>query len=389
MNATYVDADYAVATGSNYLQLMSPDGKISKRIELPAGSATLKATYTNTTGGNHYVRVGASPNVADLLGSGRDHLSTASTSSYYQVRNSQGGLVRVYPGTASRNASPADAGYENRNLALVEQIEVYGGVRVRRADRHRHVRCGRGRRRGFVRPARVRPLHGRARRGVWRIVQHTVAAARLGCRRGRGLGRFRALSAKRHGRAVAEGGHGQTGGRDQLARPMGGGLGTWRPARIIAHVSPSTPGQPLRPEHFATVLDAVSDAVLTIDRDFIITGFNRAAERLTGHRRSDVIGRHCYEVLRSNGCQTIDRCPMTLALRVGEQLGTREVAILNRANEEALVRITFTPLFGFEAEIVGGVETFRAADAPADASLPTRSAARSRKCSSARAGTGR
>jgi hypothetical protein len=128
MNATYVDADYAVATGSNYLQLMSPDGKISKRIELPAGSATLKATYTNTTGGNHYVRVGASPNVADLLGSGRDHLSTASTSSYYQVRNSQGGLVRVYPGTASRNASPADAGYENRNLALVEQIEVYGGA---------------------------------------------------------------------------------------------------------------------------------------------------------------------------------------------------------------------------------------------------------------------
>lgn len=131
----------------------------------------------------------------------------------------------------------------------------------------------------------------------------------------------------------------------------------------------------MRPEHFATVLDTVSDAVLTINRDFIITGFNRAAERLTGHRRFDVIGRHCYEVLRSNGCQTLDRCPMTLALRVGSQLGTREVAILNRANEEALVRITFTPLLGFEGEIVGGAETFRAADAPTDASLPTRSAA--------------
>ena len=127
MNLTYVDADYTVSLGSDYVELTSPDGLISKRITLPAGSATLEATYTNNTGGNHYVRVGASPNLTDLISNGRDNLSTNQTGDYYRVNNSQGGAVRVFFGSASLNATPADAGYENRNLALAEQIEVYGG----------------------------------------------------------------------------------------------------------------------------------------------------------------------------------------------------------------------------------------------------------------------
>ena len=127
MNSAYVDLEYHESVGADYILLYSPDGQISKRIQLPAGSATLKATYANNTGNNHYIRIGASPNVSDLMVSGRDHLTIANTGSYYQVKNSAGGLVRVYRGSASLNTSPADAGYENRNVALVEQIEVYGG----------------------------------------------------------------------------------------------------------------------------------------------------------------------------------------------------------------------------------------------------------------------
>ncbi|MCK4341557.1 MAG: hypothetical protein KAY37_07540 [Phycisphaerae bacterium] len=128
MNLSYVDAEYSVALGGDYLELTSPDGLLSKRIVLPAGSAMLEATYTNNTGGNHYVRVGASPNLTDLITSGRDHLSTAGTGDYYQVSNSQGGFVRVFHGPATLDPNPADAGYENRNLALIEQIEVFGGA---------------------------------------------------------------------------------------------------------------------------------------------------------------------------------------------------------------------------------------------------------------------
>ncbi len=127
MSTSYVDAEYSVSLGDDYLEFTSPDSKIVKRITLPDGGASLKAAYTNTTGSDHYVRVGASPNVYDLVLHGRDNLTTSQTGDYYEVANTQGGLVRVHFGTASLNASPADAGYENRELALTEQIEVFGG----------------------------------------------------------------------------------------------------------------------------------------------------------------------------------------------------------------------------------------------------------------------
>ncbi len=130
MNAAYVDATFAVQTlpAENAVRFTSPDGLIVKKITLPNASGTLNAEYTNSTGGNHYVRIGASPNVYDLMMSGRDNLGAAQTGSEYSVTNSQGGYVKVLFGTASLNPAPADAGHENRNLALTEQIEVFGGA---------------------------------------------------------------------------------------------------------------------------------------------------------------------------------------------------------------------------------------------------------------------
>ena len=47
---------------------------------------------------------------------------------------------------------------------------------------------------------------------------------------------------------------------------------------------------------FPLVLDVVGQGVFTVDRDGRITSFNRAAERLTGLHRADVLGRDCHEV---------------------------------------------------------------------------------------------
>jgi len=37
----------------------------------------------------------------------------------------------------------------------------------------------------------------------------------------------------------------------------------------------------LNAEEISTILDSIADGVFTVDRDFIITSFNRAAERTT------------------------------------------------------------------------------------------------------------
>jgi len=65
--------------------------------------------------------------VQDLILSGRDNLSISSSATQYRIDNAQGGFVRVFYGTASHNPTPADVGFENRNLALTEQVEVTGG----------------------------------------------------------------------------------------------------------------------------------------------------------------------------------------------------------------------------------------------------------------------
>ena len=60
MHAAYVDAEYGVAIGSNSLTFTSLDGLVSKTITLPSAGGTLTADYINNTGGDLYVRVGAS-----------------------------------------------------------------------------------------------------------------------------------------------------------------------------------------------------------------------------------------------------------------------------------------------------------------------------------------
>lgn len=117
----------------------------------------------------------------------------------------------------------------------------------------------------------------------------------------------------------------------------------------------------LGPEHFETVLDAVPEAVLTVDRSFVITNFNRMAERLTGFRRNEVVGKHCYEICRSPACRTTTDCPMTISLRNGAPpLTMRELFIVNRQGERTPVNITFTPLRGTDGTVVGGIEAFHA-----------------------------
>jgi PAS domain S-box-containing protein len=60
---------------------------------------------------------------------------------------------------------------------------------------------------------------------------------------------------------------------------------------------------PLTKETTQVILECISDGVFTIDYNWEITSFNRAAEEITGICRKDAIGRHCWEVFRSNMCE--------------------------------------------------------------------------------------
>lgn len=43
------------------------------------------------------------------------------------------------------------------------------------------------------------------------------------------------------------------------------------------------------------ILESISDGVFTVDQEWHVTSFNRAAEEITGVPREEALGRHCWE----------------------------------------------------------------------------------------------
>ncbi len=59
-----------------------------------------------------------------------------------------------------------------------------------------------------------------------------------------------------------------------------------------------------RPGLLEAVFDQLSEALILYDRDLVICGVNRAAERLFGLEASQMVGRSCREVFRCKGCES-------------------------------------------------------------------------------------
>ncbi|MHB8811038.1 MAG: PAS domain-containing protein, partial [Desulfobulbaceae bacterium] len=49
------------------------------------------------------------------------------------------------------------------------------------------------------------------------------------------------------------------------------------------------------------ILDNLTEAVFTVDRELKVTSFNKAAESLTGIKEQDALGKNCIELFPSSG----------------------------------------------------------------------------------------
>jgi PAS domain S-box-containing protein len=110
-------------------------------------------------------------------------------------------------------------------------------------------------------------------------------------------------------------------------------------------------------ERFEAVVQSISDGVLTVDREWRITCFNRAAEEITGYRRPDVLGRFCYEILRSDLCR--DACPLQRTLESGLPVSGLVVYITDAQERRVPVSVSTALYRDRQGRLKGGVETFR------------------------------
>jgi PAS domain S-box-containing protein len=105
------------------------------------------------------------------------------------------------------------------------------------------------------------------------------------------------------------------------------------------------------------ILNSISEGVFSVDTEWRITSFNKAAERITGVSRAEAVSRPCRDVLRADICA--DACALAYTLRTGLPVTNVAAHITNRAGQFVPVGISTALLRDSGGRLTGAVETFR------------------------------
>jgi len=104
-------------------------------------------------------------------------------------------------------------------------------------------------------------------------------------------------------------------------------------------------------------LDSIADGVFTVDKNWRITSFNSAAERVTGVSRNDALGQLCKDVLKADICER--NCCLRATMKTGEQIINKKVYIINAEGRKLPISISTALLHDKKGKLLGAVETFR------------------------------
>jgi two-component system phosphate regulon sensor histidine kinase PhoR len=104
------------------------------------------------------------------------------------------------------------------------------------------------------------------------------------------------------------------------------------------------------------VIDSLPCAVVTVDSDLKISGFNPWAEKLTGYSSKEAIGRHCGDILQGGMCNRT--CPLKRPIKGGAPVVQIDTTIQNKYGETIPISMNTAALFNGKGDLVGGVEAF-------------------------------
>jgi diguanylate cyclase (GGDEF)-like protein/PAS domain S-box-containing protein len=122
---------------------------------------------------------------------------------------------------------------------------------------------------------------------------------------------------------------------------------------------------------YQSLLDNIADGVYFVDLNRRITYWNKGAERITGYKAEEVVGKSCMDNLLNHVnaegrmlCK--EGCPLTACMASGEPC-ENEVFLHHAGGQRVPVYVQTAPIRNAQGEIVGGVETFsKASPARAD-----------------------
>jgi len=124
---------------------------------------------------------------------------------------------------------------------------------------------------------------------------------------------------------------------------------------------PTPPPAPIT-SNFKVILDSLYDGVYVVDRERRIEYWNQGAERVTGLRQEQVVGRSCFDNLlmhvdEAGRMLCHGECPLAKAMADG-QPREQQIYLHHADGHRVPVLVRVAPLRNDAGEIVGAVEIF-------------------------------
>jgi PAS domain S-box-containing protein len=113
----------------------------------------------------------------------------------------------------------------------------------------------------------------------------------------------------------------------------------------------------IKPYATDIILESISDGVFTVDLQWRVSSFNRAAEKITGIPRKETLGKPCAEVFRSSLCGA--ECALQQTIKSGRPVIGKSAYIINAEGDRIPVSISTAVLKDEHGKVIGGVEVFR------------------------------
>lgn len=108
---------------------------------------------------------------------------------------------------------------------------------------------------------------------------------------------------------------------------------------------------------YEAILESISDGVFTVDLQWRITSFNRAATLITGVSRDEAMGQLCSDVFKSSLCS--DSCALRQTLHTGKPIIGKSAYIINSQGQRVPISLSTAQLFDHSGNLIGATETFR------------------------------